>query len=176
MSPLQLSQQFPSLAIPLQSSRVLGVYFASSWCMDCVPVTPQLKTFYNKASTLPFKSMKSSPIANCKDYKYFEVVYVSSDINANQMEEYYKTSHASWSFVPYSNSDELKALKRYFHVCAGREAPGLGMTGPGARLSGIPTLLLLDTRTEQIISRHGVEDILQLSVDDAFQKWDHLLA
>ena len=173
MSPL--SQQFPSLALPLQTSRVLGIYFASSWCPDCIPVTPKLKTFYNEGLKLPFSSTKSSSLADPNESKYFEVVYISSDNNAKQMEDYYNGCHASWSFVPYSNSDELKAIKRYFGVCAGKEAPGLAMTEPGMRKSGIPTLLLLDSRTDKIISRGGVDDILQLSVNDAFNKWDGLL-
>lgn len=96
-------------------------------------------------------------------------------MSAKQMEEYYKASHGPWPFVPYNNLEELKAIKRYFGVCAGKEAPGLDMTGPGARVSGIPTLLLIDSRTEEIVSRGGVEDIMQLSAADAIQKWGGLL-
>jgi len=168
MSPLSLSQQFPSLTIPLQTYRIVGLYFASSWCPDCSPVTPQLKKFYSKALMLQAGTSEVK--------KNFEVVYVSSDMNAKQMEEYYKTEHAAWSFVPYSHSDELMAMKRFFQVCAGKEAPGLGMSGPGARLSGIPTLLLLDSENERILSRDGVQDIMRLSVEEALHKWDTTLA
>jgi nucleoredoxin len=163
MSPL--SQKFPSLSIPLQTSRVLGLYFAASWCPDCIPVSPRLKAFYNQALTLQDRT----------ESKFFEVVYVTSDMNSQQMEEDYRNAHANWPYVHIDNTDELKAIKRHFGVCAGKEAPLLGLTGPGMRKSGIPTLLLLNSRTEKTISTNGVDDILSLSVDDALEKWNKLL-
>ena len=35
----------------LQPSKLLGVYFAGSWCPECVTFTPDLRNFYEKANS-----------------------------------------------------------------------------------------------------------------------------
>lgn len=145
-----LSTTFPSLKASLSSSKILGLYFASAWCPDCTPVTPALKTV--------FESQPSDK---------FSVVYVSSDRSNEQMLDSYDKHHGKWGIIPF-DSDERNALKKKFGVCAGVEMMQLGMTG-GARKYGIPTLVLIDCSTEEILSYDGVRDILS---GDFLNKWD----
>lgn len=79
----------------------------------------------------------------------------------------YDKHHGKWGIIPF-DSDERNALKKKFGVCAGVEMMQLGMTG-GARKYGIPTLVLIDCSTEEILSYDGVRDILS---GDFLNKWD----
>ena len=157
-----LTQLFPSLVAPMESSRMVGLYFASSWCPDCTPVTPALKSVY-----------ESQPTDSEK--KNFEVVYISSDNSAEQMESSMKMSHGKWSSIPFSEQNELADIKRKFGACAAKEAPGLSLLGPGRRKFGIPTLIVIDCESEKIITTDGVSDIMKNGAD-SLQKWEETLS
>lgn len=158
-----LSQVFPSLANPMASSQMLGLYFASSWCPDCTPVTPVLKSIY-----------ESQPQVSESEKKLMEIVYVSSDNNKNQMEETMEKSHGKWSFVPFGESEEIAKIKIKFGACAAKEAPGLSLLGPGRRKFGIPTLIVIDCETEDILTTNGVSDIMQ-SGTNSLKIWEGLI-
>lgn len=146
-----LTTTFPSLTQYISSSKVLGIYFGSAWCPDCTPVTPKLKTLFESQS--PSSQDKLS------------VVYVSSDNSKEQMMEVYKNKHGKWGMIPF-DSEERDGLKKHFGVCAGKEAMGLGMMN--TRKYGIPTLVLIDCETQQVLSYNGVADVMNGSL---FQKW-----
>lgn len=142
---MNLSTAFPSLASYFASSRIVGLYFASSWCPDCRPTTPMIKSVYESQNpTTP-------------DDKKFEVVYVSSDTNEEEMMNYMSKSHGSWGFVPFHN-EERNNLKRKFGVCAGKELFELGLSSV-ERKFGIPTLILIDCKTEEVLTFNGLDDV-----------------
>ncbi len=150
-----LAATFPSLKSALSSSKVLGLYFASAWCPDCTPVTPVLKEIFES---------QSSAEENTK----FSVVYVSSDRSEQQMMDCYDKTHGKWGYVPFE-SDERNGLKKLFGVCAGAEVFSLDMVGK--RKYGIPTLVLIDCETEEVLSFDGVEN---LTAGNFLQKWSLL--
>ena len=156
-----LTQLFPSLVAPMTSSRMVGLYFASSWCPDCTPVTPALKSVYESQPTT--------------EKKNFEVVYISSDNSAEQMESSMNTSHGKWSSIPFSEQNELADIKRKFGACAAKEAPGLSLLGPGRRKFGIPTLIVIDCESENIVTTDGVSDIMKNGAD-SLKKWEETLS
>lgn len=82
----------------------------------------------------------------------------------------YQKSHGKWDVVPF-DSEERASLKQKFGACAGREAPELGLLGPGRRKYGIPTLILIDCKTEEVLSFDGVQDVMS---GELLKKWDLL--
>eukprot|EP00560_Eucampia_antarctica_P005231 CAMPEP_0197832552 /NCGR_PEP_ID=MMETSP1437-20131217/15268_1 /TAXON_ID=49252 ORGANISM="Eucampia antarctica, Strain CCMP1452" /NCGR_SAMPLE_ID=MMETSP1437 /ASSEMBLY_ACC=CAM_ASM_001096 /LENGTH=165 /DNA_ID=CAMNT_0043435983 /DNA_START=9 /DNA_END=506 /DNA_ORIENTATION=+ len=159
-----LSQLFPSLLQPIASSHMLCLYFASSWCPDCTPVTPVLKSVYESQRTV-----------TDSEKKLMEVVYVSSDSNVQQMEESMNKAHGKWSFVPFQEEEELANIKRKFGACAAKEAPRLSLLGPGRRKFGIPTLIVIDCESENILTTNGVTDIM-MNGADSLKIWDDIRA
>mmetsp|Transcript_16388 Transcript_16388/g.25572 ORF Transcript_16388/g.25572 Transcript_16388/m.25572 type:complete len:163 (-) Transcript_16388:29-517(-) len=147
---MKLGALFPSLSKPLASSRLLGLYFASSWCPDCTPVTPALGRVYAAQSP------------SDEGIKELEIVYVSSDRSVEQMNDSMQKSHGPWQSIPYENVEERSSLKCHFGVCAGMEASALGLTN-GKRKFGIPTLIIIDCATDEILSMDGVGDVMKSS-------------
>jgi nucleoredoxin len=143
-----LTTSFPSLSASISSSKVLGLYFGSSWCPDCTPITPALK-----------KVFESQPADK------FSVVYVSSDRSNEEMMNTFEKNHGKWGVIPFE-SEERSGLKKKFGVCAGAEVIKLGMLGK--RKYGIPTLVLIDCDTQEVISFNGVQDIMS---GDLLNKW-----
>ena len=144
-----LTTSFPSLVQHMSTSRVLGLYFASAWCPDCTPVTPKLKSIF-----------ENQPASD------FSVVYVSSDNSEQQMMDVFQNQHGKWGMIPFGNFEERNNLKRHFGVCAGKEAMGLGMMT--TRKYGIPTLVLIDCATQEVLTYDGVTDVMNGSL---LQKW-----
>ncbi len=127
-----------------------SIYFASSWCPDCTPITPLLKKAYEDQHS---------------DGK-FQVVYVSSDRNEAEMMKSYNDSHGSWNCVPFDSADR-NDLKRHFGACAGKEVQELGIS-PGERNYGIPTLIIIDSNSEEVLSYEGVQHLVR---GDLLQKF-----
>ena len=80
-------------------------------------------------------------------------MYVSSDRTGKQLESYKKKN---WMTVPFDNVDERDNIKRHFRTCAKVEMDSLGMT---SRKHEIPTIIVIDSKTEQVLSYHGVKDV-----------------
>jgi len=69
-----------------KSGSVVGLYFSAHWCPPCRGFTPKLIEFYKKMSG-----------------KDFEVVFVSSDKDESQFNEYYGSM--PWLALPFINRD-----------------------------------------------------------------------
>jgi hypothetical protein len=93
-------------------------------------------------------------------------VYVSSDNSGQQMMDVYNNQHGKWGMIPFDNYEERSNIKKHFGVCAGKEAIGLGMMT--TRKYGIPTLILIDCSTQEILTYDGVADVMNGSL---LQKW-----
>ena len=89
----QAGVQIP-LAQALADAKVVLFYFSASWCPDCRPVTPKLKTFYG------LEGIRQAGV---------EVVYVSSDFEEGKAESYYQQKHGDWLTMPWAASQVLCA-------------------------------------------------------------------
>lgn len=161
-----LATTFPSLKASLEMTNVpiLALYFASSWCPDCQQSAPFVTKIYNSQQEQEGDSKK-----------LFDLMYVSSDRTKSEMEENL-SSTPNWLYVPFDNEEERSDLKRHFGACASKEVSMLGMK-PEDRKSGIPTLLLIEKKTEQILTSDGISDIMgNTKVDDPLTKWSSQLS
>ena len=153
-STMDLDQLTSLAGLMTSGPRLLGLYFAASWCPDCTPVTALLKRAYERQAE-----------------KSVEILYVSSDLSASQMTSSMKTSHGDWLSIPFDDIEERRNLKRYFKAFAGKEASELGISMSNRR--PIPCLVLLDCKNHRILTYDGVSDFSTSGSesDDAFQKW-----
>ena len=109
----------------LAGKKAVGLYFSAHWCGPCRRFTPKL----SKAYTSHLKA------------KGLEIVFVSSDQNNKQFEEYYG-EHGDWLALPYSARDIKAALSTKFKV------------------QGIPNLVILDGATGKTISKDAGQEVL----------------
>jgi len=93
----------------LSAAHRILVYFSASWCMPCRAFTPQLVTYYHEHH----------------GGTAFQVLFVSSDMDAVAMQSYMQEDAMPWWGVPFHS----------------RQAAGLAAAYRGP---GIPCLVLLD--------------------------------
>jgi nucleoredoxin len=141
-----LSNKFPSLAHPMASSKVMGLFYAASWCPDCIGVTPVVDEVY--------KADKTDSLS---------VVYISSDKTQDQMSSYVPTG---WAVIPFDQVNERTDLKREFGACAGSEAGPLSVS----RKFGIPTLIVIQSDNGKVLTTSGVDDVMR-DKSGALDKW-----
>jgi nucleoredoxin len=156
---VDLATAFPSLKASLLSADtpILALYFASAWCSDCQESAPHV--------TKIFDSQKD-------DDKIFDLIYVSSDKDAKEMQG---NVNKEWGSVPFENEEERSNLKRHFGACASKEVEGLGIK-PEDKKSGIPTLLLLEKKTGKMLTQDAISDIMgDKKLEDPLATWKSLL-
>jgi len=102
----------------IPEDAVIGLYFSAHWCPPCRGFTPQLATFYKKAK---------------ENGKHFEVIFLSSDQNEAQFNEYY--GEMPWLTIDFGSPKKEELSKKY-------------------EVRGIPTLILLD-KNGKIIDKEG---------------------
>lgn len=107
----------------LLDGKPVLIYFSAHWCPPCRRFTPDLVAFYH--------SLKTSG-AN------FEIVFVSSDKDQKQFNEYY--GEMPWLSLPFDERDKKTELSRKYGV------------------QGIPTLIVLDSNGN-IITKKGREKV-----------------
>jgi nucleoredoxin len=96
-------------ASSLEDARYVAIYFSASWCPPCRAFTPSLVNWYNR-------NKASNP--------HFELIFVSSDNSAADMENYMKAYSMEWPALAF-NKRNVGSLVRY-------------------KGSGIPCLVLID--------------------------------
>lgn len=100
----QLARRSGVLVYPEEvlQNKVVALYFSAGWCPPCNQFTPLLAEFYNELQEheLPF-----------------EIVFVSSDKTASDMETYMKRCHGDWLAVPFG-CELIQELKNRYHVTA----------------------------------------------------------
>mmetsp|Transcript_15905 Transcript_15905/g.20778 ORF Transcript_15905/g.20778 Transcript_15905/m.20778 type:complete len:334 (-) Transcript_15905:29-1030(-) len=171
---LPFYNKFPTLRYPLLNSRLVFVYFAASWCAMSKPFTRQMDSLFNSVLLDPV----TIPIANNATPSRLvkrhgaSLVFVSSDISTEDMEEYQRDT---WMTIPYNHEDRSE-LKRHFKTCAKIELQRLGMD---ERDREIPALIVLSGETHEVLSLNGVDDVKSRGAQ-AMQHWmeldDKLLA
>ena len=91
------------------------------------------------------------------------IVYVSSDTSKEEMEGYIRSN---WIGIPF-DSTEKNDIKKHFRTCAKIEIENLQID---PRRFEIPTVLVIDSLTEAIISYTGIQEIDEYN-DDVLDHW-----
>lgn len=156
--PLPLSE-FETVNTALENANIVALYFAASWCPMSTPITNLLEEHFSSVPNLLYTS------GRLVQKKELAIVHVSSDTSQSAIDEYLKPG---WIAVPF-DSEERTALKKHFFVCAKRELSELGID----RKFEIPTLIILDGETHEVISTNGVHD-LQNEGAKALDHWIEL--
>lgn len=158
-APLPLAK-FSSLSYALANTELVGLYFAAAWCPMSTPVTEELESaFSQKVGTLlvPGDETLTEDV-----HRPLAIIYVSSDKSDEDMKKY---ARDGWINVPFDSPDR-NGLKRHFRVCAKRELQELGFD----RKMEIPTLIIIDSVTQGVLTTSGVSDLKEYG-DKAIDHW-----
>jgi hypothetical protein len=91
---------------------------------------------------------------------------VSSDTDEQAATEYLRRS---WMTLPFATSERAD-VKRHFLTCAKREMKELGIK---ERKHDIPTLIIVEGASQQVLTYHGVKDVNEYGVE-AIGHWMEL--
>eukprot|EP00562_Extubocellulus_spinifer_P013672 CAMPEP_0178565582 /NCGR_PEP_ID=MMETSP0697-20121206/14254_1 /TAXON_ID=265572 /ORGANISM="Extubocellulus spinifer, Strain CCMP396" /LENGTH=172 /DNA_ID=CAMNT_0020199229 /DNA_START=22 /DNA_END=543 /DNA_ORIENTATION=- len=130
-------------------TTVIGIFFSSSWCPDCVPFVAKLATMYEEINN-DAEDEEEVP----SSAKLLEIIFVSSDRDEASMMKYMKGKHEDWLAVPFEDVSLRSELKRKYGTCAGSERVAVGVTD---RRRGIPTLIVVDSAGNEICD--GTDDV-----------------
>ena len=164
---LHVLPKFKSLEYAMANSHIVGLYFAASWCSMSTPISEKIEGLFSSDSSPLKDRVLSIPhdhdeqiIDNKKD---FAIVYVSSDETEQEMVGYTRNN---WFDVPFDSADRNN-LKRHFRICAQVEMDSLGIS---RRRNEIPSLVIIDSLRNGILSLNGKEDILEYG-EDVLDHW-----
>jgi hypothetical protein len=149
--------QFPSFQYALDNSKLVGIYFGASWCPMTTPVTELLNTHFRDILLTPPASVDETgsgiqPTPLAVRHEGLSIVYVSSDVDEQAMNDYLRPN---WMTLPFATSERAD-VKRHFVTCAKREMKGLGIA---ERKHDIPTLIIVEGASQQVLTYHGVKDV-----------------
>jgi hypothetical protein len=169
-------QEFPSLEYALSNSKLVALYFAASWCPMSTPVSEILDRDEFASLLVPPPPMaghsdnpaKKSP-ADKKDPNgqpdpLVALVYVSSDQSHEQMAKYL-ANRPKWMYIPYDSVDRTR-LKQHFQTAAKVEMKELSME---SRKHEIPTLVVIDSESQQVLTFNGVKDVKEAASSSSSQ-------
>ncbi|XP_024943875.1 nucleoredoxin-like [Cephus cinctus] len=118
----------------LREIRYLGLYFTAAWCPPCQIFLPLLKSVYERTREAELK---------------FEIIYIPSDYDEDNMLECFTTKHGPWYAIPAGRVAE--ALRKKYHVIS------------------LPTLIILD-KNGQVMTKNGRIEIEEHS-DKVLSLW-----
>ena len=96
------------------AGKNIGLYFSAHWCGPCRHFTPELVKVYDKLKA---------------EGKPFEIIFVSSDRDAAQFEEYYK--EMPWLALPFNDRQRKNNLSQFFGI---EGIPSFVMVGPDLKV------------------------------------------
>jgi len=148
---------FTSLQYSLNNADIVGLYFGAKWCPHCKPITATISTLFSDKGGMDNRLLqpirnKVGDLQHDFEHKDFALVYVSSDTSEEEM---VANMRWNWIDIPY-NSPERKDLQRHFRACSHMEMEDLGID---PRWYHIPTLLIIDSGTQGVLSANGVDDL-----------------
>lgn len=171
-----LTEQFPSLEYALSHSKLVALYFAAAWCPMSTPVSEMLDHEDFTALLVPpppseISSGKdqdgiSPVVADGSASPLLSLVYVSSDRSHEQLAQYLQR-RPRWMHVPYDSVDRTK-LKQHFQTAAKVEMKDLGMD---SRRHEIPTIIVVDSGSQQVLTFSGVKDVEEHGARGAVDTW-----
>lgn len=112
-------------------------YFSAHWCPPCQAFTPILADFYKQ---------------HAKKEK-LEIVYVSSDRNKEEFNNYYFTK-MPWLTLDHFNDEKVKYYKTKLELTF--------------KVRGIPCLVVLDAKTGNFITTDGHTDVKVATANKSF--------
>lgn len=154
------SIQTPSGSITVLGSPlpITGLLFAAGWCPDCTDIVPKIGSVVSIDQTN-------------EQQQLLNIVYVGSDDDEESLLQF---KPSVLKHIPIAAETERSDLKRKFRTCAAKEMKSLGIS---ERQNGIPTLILLDSFTGQVLSEKGVDDVMKYDIPDRIiDAWKQLLA
>uniref|UniRef100_A0A0N4ZI82 Thioredoxin domain-containing protein n=1 Tax=Parastrongyloides trichosuri TaxID=131310 RepID=A0A0N4ZI82_PARTI len=114
--------------------KVVALYFSASWCPPCKSFTPILADFYSEICD-----------------QGFEIIFVSFDRSAEDLESYVKSHHGHWLHLPYG-SEHIQSLAKKYGV------------------SGIPALIVIKENGD-VITKEGRSEVTSVSPKVALANW-----
>lgn len=105
----------PYLDQAFEKKKLIGLYFAGSWCGQCRKFTPQLVEYYNRVAAA---------------HPEFEIVFVSADRSASAMESYMRSAQMRWPALRFEKVAGNEAIRRY----AGSGVPCLVVVDASGRV------------------------------------------
>ncbi|PRP81988.1 putative nnucleoredoxin [Planoprotostelium fungivorum] len=129
-----LGQGGQKLSTDTLNGKLVALYFSAHWCPPCRRFTPLLAQTYDTLT---------------KAGRPFEVVFVSSDQDQNQFDEYFATM--PWKSIPFQDRARKNALSDQYNV------------------KGIPTLIVVDPQA-QVVSSSARDEVARLNAK-AFDTW-----
>lgn len=123
----------------LDGKQVVGIYFSAHWCPPCRAFTPVLSAAYEEL---------------LEEHPELEIVYVSSDREQPQFDEYY--GEMPFKALPYAQREKKAALGAKYEV------------------RFIPTLVFLNAKGE-LITREG-RTLVEEARGDMERVWTQLSA
>ncbi|VDK88387.1 unnamed protein product [Onchocerca ochengi] len=118
----------------LANKKVVALYFAAHWCPQCRRFTPSLKEFYKELND-----------------DQFEIVFVSLDRSAEDLDNYLKEVHGDWYCIPFGSS-EIEKLKNKYEV------------------AGIPMLIVIKS-DGTVVTKNGRTDVSGKTPSEALSGW-----
>jgi hypothetical protein len=150
----------------LKNSDIVLLYFAASWCPESTGVSKKLENLFSSPRSpladkvlLPQDQVKTSD----QTKNMLSIVYVSSDTSKDEMEGYLRSN---WLSIPF-DSTEKNDIKKHFRICAKAEMEDLQIE---PRRFEIPTILVIDSVTEAIISYTGIQEMNEYK-DEVLDHW-----
>ncbi|OQX23441.1 MAG: hypothetical protein BWK80_25960 [Desulfobacteraceae bacterium IS3] len=117
----------------LEGKKLIGLFFAAHWAPPCRQFTPVLKEFY--------ETVKDSG---------FEIIFISSDRNEEDLMSYYHESHGEWLIMPFP---KIPIIKEKYGV------------------RGIPSLIILSAADLKLITKDGRSKVSELEPTVAFNNF-----
>eukprot|EP00549_Striatella_unipunctata_P009252 CAMPEP_0118704642 /NCGR_PEP_ID=MMETSP0800-20121206/19356_1 /TAXON_ID=210618 ORGANISM="Striatella unipunctata, Strain CCMP2910" /NCGR_SAMPLE_ID=MMETSP0800 /ASSEMBLY_ACC=CAM_ASM_000638 /LENGTH=246 /DNA_ID=CAMNT_0006606569 /DNA_START=6 /DNA_END=746 /DNA_ORIENTATION=+ len=158
---------FPVVSEAMNHADLVALYFAASWCPMSTPVTQQLNDIFSGEQQQ--ENLLPSNIESWKEHDRFPlgIVYVSSDKDEEEMKSYLKPG---WIPLPF-HTNERTLLKKHFRTCAKVELPILDIQ----RKFELPTIIILDSTTQGVLSTDGVSDLTEYG-KETLEHWQDLLS
>ena len=151
--------RFPTLSFALKNSDLVALYFAAHWCPMSTPVSLALDDAFGSHDLL----MPTDAHLLSRGKKSLSIVYVSSDKTEHEYQDYIQ--NRNWIPVPFE-SPEKRQLKQHFSTCARIELKDLNID----RKHEIPTIIVIDSATQGIITTNGANDVGGMG-DRALEHW-----
>ena len=102
----------------MKKTEIIALYFSGKWCKPCEMFTPILTKFYEQVN---------------KEKKQLEIIYVSTDENTEEFDEYF--AKMPWLAIPWS----LKLLD----------------VGHKYHVQGVPSLFIVEKKLGEVVSYKG---------------------